>query len=306
MKRGLGEWLWKDTIASTDKAAKKIQTKTANMFQSISKNIEKREKKEKSIRKKKNKRIKDSAVSTMGTTLDIIGVILQVLDKLGVLQPILELVGGVFSMIGGSVMKILAPAIKELADVLFSPEMMELWKLLGELIGKMLTPILKVFGVVLKAITPALKVLIKLFGPIMIPIITILAKAIGLLVTGAMLGLILAIYAIGWVISGIIAFFSPLDNVNEQQQWEAMMLPIIGTMVSSFGEIVALAGGGYVSPTQGGSIIKAGEGGEGEFIIPESKMGGVGGGEDMLYATQDNGEKLDKIINLLGSQGRLR
>ena len=143
-------------------------------------------------------------------------------------------------------------------------------------------------------------------APIMIPIITILAKAIGLLVTGAMLGLILAIYAIGWVISGIIAFFTPLDGVNEQREWENMMLPVIGSMLASFGEIIALAGGGYVAPTQGGSVIRAGEGGEGEFVIPESKLGSVGGGEDMLWATQDNGEKLDKIVTILRTQGRLR
>jgi hypothetical protein len=39
-----------------------------------------------------------------------------------------------------------------------------------------------------------------------------------------------------------------------------------------------MARGGYVPARSGGTVVKLGEGGEGEYVIPESKMGGSGGG----------------------------
>ena len=36
-----------------------------------------------------------------------------------------------------------------------------------------------------------------------------------------------------------------------------------------------MASGGYVSATEGGRMVVVGEGGEGEFIIPESKLGSM-------------------------------
>src|SRR5690606_27372342 len=37
--------------------------------------------------------------------------------------------------------------------------------------------------------------------------------------------------------------------------------------------VQSFASGGYVPPTPGGRIVRVAEGGEGEYIVPESKMG---------------------------------
>src|SRR5690606_16850436 len=37
--------------------------------------------------------------------------------------------------------------------------------------------------------------------------------------------------------------------------------------------VQSFATGGYVPPTPGGRIVRVAEGGEGEYIVPESKMG---------------------------------
>ena len=254
------------------------------------------------------KKRKKTMLAAVGAALNIVGVILQILDALGVLQPILQLIQGVFQAIGGAVMQTLAPAISKLAEVLFSPEMMELWQILGHIIGTILTPIIKVFAVVLKALMPALKPLLKLLGPVFASIVIILAKAIGIFIVMGLLPLVAAIWAVGAIIAGIVQFFQilTLQPGRALDDWNAMMLPIMASMIAGGAEILTMATGGYIPPKSGGTLALIGEGGEGEFVVPESKMGGIGNNEDMLWATQDNGDKLDKIIIILGSQGRLR
>ncbi len=256
-------------------------------------------------RKKSNAKRKKTLAKSLSIGLDAMGVILQILHALGVLQPLLELIHGVFAVIGGSVMQVLAPAIQNLAELLFSPEMMALWVLLGEIIGSMLTPIIKVFAVVLKALTPLLTLLANLLsGPLQFAVI-IIAKVIGLLIIGGLFPLVLAIWLIGVAIAALIHAFTLLDGVNEIEEWNNMMFPIMGAMMSGATEIVMMASGGYIPPSSSGTVAIIGEGGEGEFVIPESKMGSIGN-QDMLYATQDNGDKLDKLIQIMASQSRLR
>lgn len=255
---------------------------------------------------KRTKKQKKKVAKGIGTALDVLGVMLQFLDKIGALQPILEILNGIFSMIGGAVMEVLAPALAEFAKEMFDEEHMQMWKDLGYVIGQIVVLGLKAFVVLINALAPTLIILA--------PVLLVLIKLFGILLSLAFLPLMTIIYVLGWVILGfvdsimaIISFITlgAVKPTNFRDEWSDMMLPAIGALVMGAINIAALGTGGYVSPTTGGTIIRAGEGREGEFVIPESKMGSIGGGEEMLWATQDNGEKLDRIAFLLKSQGRL-
>ena len=233
--------------------------------------------------------------------LDMVGIFLQILDALGVLEPLMALFNGVLQMIGGTVMQTLAPAMQHLAEVLFSDEMMELWKILGFLIGVVLATHLNTFATVLKALAPILKPLILLLGTQMVTTIVLLAKALGLLIIGGLLPLMMAIYAVGLIVTGFMEIFSP----GAMGAWSNMMLPIIAGMGTGIAEIVMLQHGGVVTrPT----LALIGESGP-EAVLPLNQEGaitGVGGGsEELLWATEDNGEKLDVLINVMRSGGRL-
>ena len=91
-----------------------------------------------------------------------ISMVMSVLDAFGVAEPLLEAFSGILAIIGGSIMKALIPALQKFMDILFSPEMIELWVLLGNIIGKMLAPILVVFATVLTALMPIFKILLDL------------------------------------------------------------------------------------------------------------------------------------------------
>jgi hypothetical protein len=236
--------------------------------------------------------------------LDIAGVFLQILDALGVLEPIMMLFNGVLQIIGGTVMQTLAPAIQHLADVLFSDEMMGLWILLGYIIGVMLAPMLNTFASVLKALLPILMPLIFLLGGQMVITVVLLTKAIGLLILGGLLPLMMTFYAVGLVIAAIIGFFTGTDAIGD---WNKIMLPVLGGMAQGMADIITMGTGGYVGPSSGGTVVILGEGGEGEYVVPESKMSGIGSNnEKLLWATEDNGDKLDILINVTRSQGRLK
>jgi tape measure domain-containing protein len=75
-------------------------------------------------------------------------------------------------------------------------------------------------------------------------------------------------------------------------------VPGLGGKHPNFPKIPMLATGGIVPPTNGGSIIYAGDGGQNEWVVPESKMASLvaqinrrtdnGGGEITKYITVNN------------------
>ena len=80
---------------------------------------------------------------------------------------------------------------------------------------------------------------------------------------------------------------------------------IAGTAVAGM-----FADGGYVPSTPGGQLAVIGEGGEGEYIIPESKMGQVGGGNYTInvfsYSTEETKRLIKEVISEEVSMSRLR
>ena len=66
--------------------------------------------------------------------------------------------------------------------------------------------------------------------------------------------------------------------------------------------VMGFAEGGYVPATPGGVPAIIGEGGEGEYIIPESKMGGVGGNSYYITINGMTDAELKSYINDIVSQ----
>ena len=88
----------------------------------------------------------------------------------------------------------------------------------------------------------------------------------------------------------------------------------IASLLAFSGAELALTGfgmaeGGYVPAKAGGSLRVLGEGGKGEYVIPEDKMGGVGGNVtiNMYGWTNDDAKKVvEDAVNNMVSQSRIR
>jgi hypothetical protein len=59
---------------------------------------------------------------------------------------------------------------------------------------------------------------------------------------------------------------------------------------------MGLAEGGYVPATPGGRLAIIGEGGEGEYVVPESKMGAMGGNSYTINVYSYSTDELKRII----------
>lgn len=82
-------------------------------------------------------------------------------------------------------------------------------------------------------------------------------------------------------------------------------------LVGGFRTIFHLAEGGYVPSTPGGVPAIIGEGGEGEYVIPESKMGRIGGGITInftgnVYGMNDFKYQVRSIMNEYSTKSNYR
>ncbi len=75
-------------------------------------------------------------ISRLG--FDLFGMFMQLGQSMGILQPIMQMVQGVFGIMGGAAFEAggLGDALKDLADFLFSDEMILFWEQLGTTIGE--------------------------------------------------------------------------------------------------------------------------------------------------------------------------
>lgn len=202
---------------------------------------------------------------------------------LGVFEPILNIINGLFSIFSGTIMKEMAPALMELADTFFSPENIALVQEVGSMVGKALIPVLGVLGIVLLGF---FKILL-LFKPLL--------DYLASLNAGQMAALIFVL---------MVAYSFLYGLLNGGPIVGAIYAGIAGAVLGAvFGAAAFLAEGGIVtSPT----LAVIGERGP-EAVIPlNQNSGSVSfGGEDSMaqqeavWATEANGSKLDKIIYLL-------
>jgi len=177
--------------------------------------------------------------------LGIIMAIFHLLDALGVLEPILEVISALFDVFGGALMSALAPALQELFAVLLSPEVINLITSLAQLFAAFLIPIIKAFAIALRPLLPLFNLLAELFSNELKPVMKVLGKVIGLLVVGAMIPFVLAIWAIGAAIAGLVDIVTGgwARGWEATTAWNNMLLPAIGQSLaavpdfSNFGDI---------------------------------------------------------------------
>lgn len=241
-----------------------------------------------------------SNIATFG--FDALGILLQLADSMGLLEPIINLLTGVLTLMGGEAFKLLGPSIKTLAEFLFSSKMIKFWKDLGIVIGEFMSYMINNVIAMLK--DPSIRKLIlnavKAIGKILLhlgKIFMIFAKIFA--------GLDVSILGKAiWVLAVAIAFFKGLSAGG---LFGAIVGAAMATAVGiALAPLLALQTGGYVGPTRGGTHIIVGEGGEGEFIVPESKIDTVSNNEEVVWAVEELGNKMDMTNRLLRSGKRLR
>ena len=242
-------------------------------------------------------------VATMG--LDMLGMFLQLGNAMGIIQPFMQMFQGIFGIMGGAAFGALGPVLQTIADTLFSSDMIEFWVLLGETIGtflaEMMTMLVGILGdpkikkLIVTAVTAIGSILLhlgKIFGVFMSILGGIDTHALGILI---------------YVLAVTVAFFKGMAAAPGPAGLVlgAMMSVMVGIALAP---LLALASGGVVTrPT----IALLGEGGESEAVVPLSKagdmgFGGGGEGSQVLWATEDNGRRLDRLIMAIEEQNRIK
>jgi hypothetical protein len=233
---------------------------------------------------------------------DMLGIILQLANSMGILQPILQMVQGIFSIMGGAAFETLGPVLEDLAEFLFSDEMVTFWQELGTQIGEffkwMLGFIVELLG------NPKIRELIKNLLDAIISIVTHLMKIFGgffeLVASWDIHSLGIALYALAIIMAfmkGVAAIPGPAGFI--------LGAALAGIVAIALAPLAALQTGGYIPATGGGTIIRAGEGGEGEWVVPDSKVDSFRGSQEVLWATEDNGKKLDRLIGAMETANRI-
>ena len=85
---------------------------------------------------------------------------------------------------------------------------------------------------------------------------------------------------------------------------------VAGLEAYKISNAMMMADGGYVPSTPGGQLAVIGEGGEGEYVIPESKMGAFGGNSYNITVNSYSPEETDRMVRSIirdeVSESRLR
>ena len=239
------------------------------------------------------KRFGKNMGSLVGGMLGPLGSMLSLFESMGVFEPLFDVIGGLMEMFGGILMEALMPAFKALFDVLLSPEVIDIIKILAQLFGAILTPIIMVFAEVLTALSPVFKILGKILISLM-PVITLLAKLFA-----GVLGVALKIFA-----NILIIVYNVVAGIINAIIWIVNLFGA-GIPYVEYLPLVPLQHGGIITgPTQ----AKLGENRKKEAVIPlESQKGkDILSNEEVVWAIEDNGEKLDMIYGTLRQGQRLR
>ena len=231
--------------------------------------------------------------------LDTVGIFLQFAEALGILEPIMNILTGVLQIIGGAAMEAIGPALAEFADILFSDEMMEVWQMLGQVIGEFIAGIMGILSTLFSnpAFQKVMKAFITIFQNVFAVIMNIFGGIIEWLGTmdAAQMGALF--YGLG---VGIAFLMGVLHG--------GVAGPILGALYAG---IAAIA----LSPLLGlqtGGITRGMTPAllhPNEAVIPldspeAGKMMGSNN-EELLWATEDNGRRLDRLVGALETQNKI-
>jgi len=240
-------------------------------------------------------------ITTMG--FDALGIILQLGNSMGILQPIMQMFQGVLSIMGGAAFAAMGTSLQDLGEFLFSTDMILFWEQLGTAIGSfmefIITELITILGNpdIQKFILNGLMVmmdLIRHLGTIFMGFIDIL--------------LTFPKGVLGGIIIGIAAFTALIQGMNALPGIAGVVLGTamaVGVAIA-LAPLAGLAFGGIVTrPT----LAMVGERNQPEAVIPLDRAGemGFGGGSDqVLWATEDNGKRLDRLVMAIEEQNRIK
>jgi len=238
--------------------------------------------------------------NVQGFFLDALGIFMQLAEASGVLAPFKAIFQAILQTIGGYALMEMKDHIIEFMDILFSPESMKLWEDLGGIIADFFIDVMHKIENILTS--PNGKKLIQNFLQQLVDILFYLGDILyGFVNWIGDLG----IENVARVIYGFAVGLSFLAGL----MYGGIVGPILGATFATIAGIALapllnLQKGGYVPPRTGGTPVILAEGGEGEFVIPESKMGGLGN-QELLWATESNGRKIDRLVGAIETQNRI-
>ncbi len=295
----------------------------ADVTKGVDQAIKKTSKSTKGFFKKTGKDMK-GLFKAMGGSMGIFGMILQVLDSLGVLKPLLTILNAVVKIIGGKVMAKLAPVIMKFLDVLMSAPFMALFDAIASMLISILIPAMEVIMMVLEALAPIL--------PFMSEVLMMLGEAIGelllmlfstpeflVMIMGLMWALYGIIHAIIFVIRIFIVIFTFVRTtiiiVVEVVKWiivcfialfqifksgGGLIKTVIGWIQMLWDTIAGIFGGGSKKGKQyGGTIAQSGVYylHAGEEVKTTEKVGMAN--EDMLQLQEETLDEIKKMNHYL-------
>ncbi len=259
------------------------------------------------------------------------GIVEEIYGKLKSASPLLQTIESLFNLamtlffmpLGNKLAEVLIPATIELLD-----KVVDMWdafegKSLGEMFSIAISQGVKLFGEYFNNIGGILQ---EQGG--MVASIGNLLQTVGDFITnhGAnLLNLILGAtttilanfkhFVSAWVAMKVAEMaLSAMGNIEKATIGKVVGYSAIASLLAFGGAELALTGfgmaeGGYVPAKAGGSLRVLGEGGKGEYVIPEDKMGGVGGNITYnIYGYTDSElqTRIKETVNEQISQGRIR
>lgn len=240
-------------------------------------------------------------ISSVG--LDALGMFIQMGNSMGIIQPIMQMLQGVLAIMGGAAFEAMGDTLTDFAEFLFSSDMIEFWEELGTVIGNFLKWLME--GVMEwlgnPAVRKAILHVVMTIGKLLMHLANIFAIFFGIL-------MMLPTGVLGSIIIAIAAFSALIQGMNALPGIAGVILGVAmaAGVAIALAPLAGLAEGGIVTrPT----LAMIGEGGEPEMVTPLSKAGdfGFGGsGDQMLWATEDNGRKMDRLVMAIEEQNRLK
>ena len=244
--------------------------------------------------------------SMVGFVQGMFGVVEDIYKQMRKSSPLLEMIENLFNLamqlffmpLGNKLAEVMLPAIINMLDAV-----MDIWdKFEGKTLGEMLSiaivegvqliagyftnlgSLLKEQGGIAETIGNLLSALGDFLSNNGVKILELVEKVFSFLMDhlGTFIGLaieffVASIAAQAGILAYLMASLDWRDSLGKVMAGAAVTAAVgagaigMGTVIGN--TILGFAEGGYVPATPGGEIIRIAEGGEGEYIVPESKVG---------------------------------
>jgi hypothetical protein len=232
--------------------------------------------------------------------------IMGFIEKMGVLDPLFEVLGGLIEFFGGQLLSLLMPSFEKLFEVLLSEENLTLLSESAVLWAKMLIPLIELAVVVLPPLIVGMNYLVTALNMFGDPILMIL-----FLISPITAAMYLWAHAIQWL-GGLLSWIAgPVGHLGAGLSWlGGMIISIVNIIKNAINSIPVIGGGG------GGGLFGWGFMGlqhgidrvpqTGPYILHEgekvtSAAENVGGGNDQMLAQQElTNSLLEALINMKG------